>query len=211
MTTHLNSGIRGGLWEKKHSDAMGSAVFLFGWLVHRQTKEVHGSGLVWRGHPFTYEEISAGSGWPVATVRTWMRRLVEKRYIEVRYTCYKQMVIRIPKAKKFGAKQIHLFDRKSTGISAQPSRYCGLNRPIQGKKERLSDKEKEGGQKSSGRLPTPVIREICKERRLKMIETIKEAAAGGRQEDWAWARERINAILEEDWRYTPEVEKAAMA
>lgn len=25
---HLNSGIRGGLWEKKHSDAMGESVLL---------------------------------------------------------------------------------------------------------------------------------------------------------------------------------------
>jgi hypothetical protein len=35
----LNSGIRGGLWEKKHSDAMADAVWLFGWLVLRQTTE----------------------------------------------------------------------------------------------------------------------------------------------------------------------------
>ena len=73
--TDLNSGIRGALFEKKHSDAMGEAVFLFGWLVTRQTKP---NGLVYGGHHFTYPEISEESGWPVRTLQRWMARLQTK-------------------------------------------------------------------------------------------------------------------------------------
>ena len=60
----LNSGIRGGLWEKKHSDAMGESVFLFGWLILRQTTQRNGTGLVLRGKPLTYADITSDTRWP---------------------------------------------------------------------------------------------------------------------------------------------------
>jgi hypothetical protein len=104
----LNSGIRGGLWEKKHSDAMGLAVFLFGWLIHRQTTQRNGTGLVLRGKPLTYEDISADTGWPVRTLQRWMARLKREGYIEVQYSIYGRMVIRILNAKKFNPKQFDL-------------------------------------------------------------------------------------------------------
>lgn len=94
----FNSGVRGGLFEKKHSDAMGESVFLFGWLVTRQTKS---DGLVFGGHAFTYPEISEESGWPVRTLERWMARLRTGGYIRVKHTVYHRMIIRILNPKKF--------------------------------------------------------------------------------------------------------------
>jgi hypothetical protein len=105
---HLNSGIRGGLWEKKHSDAMGESVFLFGWLVLRQTTQRNGTGLVLRGKPLTYADITTDTGWPERTLQRWMARLQEAGYIEVSHSIYSRMVIRILNAKKFNPKQLDL-------------------------------------------------------------------------------------------------------
>lgn len=77
---HLNSGIRGGLWEDQHLQRMGPAVWLFGWLVHRQTRERHGVGLVLAGSPLTYEMISADTGMAVRTLKRWMARLASGGY-----------------------------------------------------------------------------------------------------------------------------------
>jgi hypothetical protein len=104
----LNSGIRGGLWEKKHSDAMGESVFLFGWLVLRQTTQRNGTGLVLRGKPLTYADITADTGWPERTLHRWMARLQQAAYIEVSHSVYSRMVIRILNAKKFNPKQLDL-------------------------------------------------------------------------------------------------------
>jgi hypothetical protein len=50
---------------------MGESIYLFGWLVTRQTKN---NGLVFGGHAFTYPEISEDAGWPVRTIERWMAR-----------------------------------------------------------------------------------------------------------------------------------------
>jgi hypothetical protein len=94
----FNSGVRGGLFEKKHSDAMGESVFLFGWLVTRQTKS---DGLVFGGHAFTYPEISEESGWPVRTLERWMARLRTGGYVRVKHTTYCRMIIWVLNPKKF--------------------------------------------------------------------------------------------------------------
>lgn len=99
----LNSGIRGGLWDQKHVRDMRKAVFLFGWLVHRQTVA---SGLVLRGKPITYGMIAEDTGWHRRTMQRWMTHLCTMGYIEVKYTYYKQMVIRVLHAKKFNPKQL---------------------------------------------------------------------------------------------------------
>ena len=96
--TTFKSGIRGGLFEKKHSDAMGESIFLFGWLVTRQTKS---DGLVFGGHAFTYPEISEESGWPVRTLERWMARLRAGGYVRVKHTTYCRMIISVLNQKKF--------------------------------------------------------------------------------------------------------------
>jgi hypothetical protein len=103
---HLNSGLRGGLWDGEHLRRMGPAVWLFGWLVHRQTRERDGVGLVLAGSALTYEMISQDTGMAVRTLKRWMARLVRAGYIHVRHTTHKRMVIQIAKAKKFGPQQL---------------------------------------------------------------------------------------------------------
>lgn len=102
----LNSGIRGGLWDDAHLERMGSAVWLFGWLVHRQTRERFGVGLVLGGSPLTYERIREDTGMPVRTLKRWMSRLARGGYIRVIHRAHKRMVIEIVKAKKFGPQQL---------------------------------------------------------------------------------------------------------
>ncbi len=103
---HLNSGIRGGLWEDGHLQRMGPAVWLFGWLVHRQTRERQGVGLVLGGSPLTYQMIRQDTGMAVRTLKRWMARLVGSGYVRVTHTAHKRMVIQISKAKKFGPQQL---------------------------------------------------------------------------------------------------------
>ncbi|MFZ0641357.1 MAG: hypothetical protein WA020_07240 [Candidatus Acidiferrales bacterium] len=116
---HLNSGIRGGLWEDEHLQRMGPAVWLFGWLVHRQTRERHGVGLVLAGSPLTYEMISQDTGMAVRTLKRWMARLVRCGYVRVKHTLYKRMIIQIAKAKKFGPQQLE-FPQQQLGFPQAP-------------------------------------------------------------------------------------------
>lgn len=102
----MNSGIRGGLWDEKHFRRMGSAIWLFGWLVHRQTTQLHGEGLVLRGKPIDYAMISADTGFSERTVRRWMAALISGGYVSVKHTCYKRLVIRVLNAKKFAPLQL---------------------------------------------------------------------------------------------------------
>lgn len=106
---NINSGVRSGLWDAKHAGAMGMSVFLFGWCVTRQTTQRHGEGLVLRGKPISYAQIAAETGFPESTLRKWMRKLVAAKYLDVKYTVYKLMVIRVLKAKKFPDAQRSLF------------------------------------------------------------------------------------------------------
>ena len=102
----LNSGIRGGLWHAKHYLAMGDAIWLFGWLVHRQTTQKNGEGLVLRGMLLTYDAIARDTGYNVRTLKRWMSWLRERGYVSVKHGCYSKMVVRVLKAKKFAAKQL---------------------------------------------------------------------------------------------------------
>lgn len=103
---HLNCGIRGGLWDETHLQRMGPAVWLYGWLIHRQTRERNGVGLVLGGSPLTYEIIQADTGFPRRTLQRWLAALRHEGYVRVRRTCHSRMVIEILKAKKFTPKQL---------------------------------------------------------------------------------------------------------
>lgn len=102
----LNSGIRGGLWDDVHLERMGPAVWLFGWLVHRQTRERFGVGLVLGGSSLTYEIIRQDTGMPIRTLKRWMSRLARGGYVRITHRAHKRMVIEIVKAKKFGPQQL---------------------------------------------------------------------------------------------------------
>jgi hypothetical protein len=129
----LNAGLRGGLFEAKHCARMGQAVWLYGWLVLRQTTEHGATGLVLGGHPITYREIEQETGFNRRTLERWMRALRRQGYIEtsaaVAAGAPTGISVRILKAKKFGAKQRQL-QFPSAGCAGlrpppQPSRAEG--------------------------------------------------------------------------------------
>jgi hypothetical protein len=102
---NLNIGVRHGLLDAKHTRAMGKSILLFAWLVSKQTKQ---TGLVLGGRALSYADIAADSGWVERTIRRWMKRLDELRYISVKYTVYRRMIIHVLNQKKFDPIQLQL-------------------------------------------------------------------------------------------------------
>ena len=97
---NYSTGLRGVLFEAQHYRRMGAAVWLYGWLVLRQTHQHGPVGWVLGGAPVTYSEIEEETGFPSRTLERWMRTLRRCGYIETQ-AVPGGMVIRITKAKKF--------------------------------------------------------------------------------------------------------------
>ena len=96
----FNTGLRGVLFEARHYQRMGSAIWLYGWLVLRQTHQHSGLGFVLGGSPVSYREIEEETGFNRRTLECWMRVLRRKGYIETS-TTPGGVIVRITKAKKF--------------------------------------------------------------------------------------------------------------
>lgn len=95
-----NTGLRGGLFEERHYQRMGAAIWLYGWLVLRQTNQ-HGSvGWVLGGKPVSYREVESETGFNCRTLERWMATLRRQGYIDTE-VAPGGVVIRINKAKKF--------------------------------------------------------------------------------------------------------------
>jgi hypothetical protein len=97
---NYNSGLRGTLFEATHYQRMGAAVWLFGWLVLRQTGKRGGLGLVLGGRPISYREIEEETNFPRKTIERWLRLLRVAGYIETKPAPL-GLVIHILKEKKF--------------------------------------------------------------------------------------------------------------
>jgi hypothetical protein len=97
---NFNAGLRGVLFEARHYERMGSALWLFGWLVLRQTHQSGSVGWVLGGAPVTYREIEEETGFNCRTLERWMQTLRRHGYIETE-AAQGGVVIRIAKAKKF--------------------------------------------------------------------------------------------------------------
>lgn len=97
---NYNAGLRGGLFEAQHYERMGQAIWLYGWLVLRQTRERDGIGFVLGGRPISYREIEEETGFARKTLERWMQNLRRSRYIETT-TAPGGIIVRIHKAKKF--------------------------------------------------------------------------------------------------------------
>ena len=104
-----NTGLRGVLFEARHYEKMGAALWLYGWLVLRQTHQSGGAGFVLGGSPISYREIEEETGFKRRTLECWMRVLRRGGYIETA-TSPGGVVVRITKAKKFPQRP-----QKSTG------------------------------------------------------------------------------------------------
>lgn len=83
---HYWVGLKGGLIDAKHYRKMGDAIWLFAWIVWRQTAVKDGEGIVNHGHAVTLERISQDTnGLPVRSIRRWMARLKREGYIRTEY------------------------------------------------------------------------------------------------------------------------------
>jgi hypothetical protein len=97
---NYSTGLRGVLFEARHYARMGAAVWLYGWLVLRETHESGSLGWVLGGKPVSYREIEEETGFNPRTLERWMRTLRRQGYIETEAAAG-GVVIRITKAKKF--------------------------------------------------------------------------------------------------------------
>ena len=116
----FNTGLRGGLFDARHYERMGSAVWLYGWLVLRQTHQ-HGTvGWVLGGSAISYREIEEETGFNCRTLERWMQALRAGGYIETE-AAPTGVIIRILKAKKFpqGARRFAEGLRKLAGSAPQ--------------------------------------------------------------------------------------------
>lgn len=96
----FNTGLRGVLFEAQHHERMGAAVWLYGWLVLRQTHQSGSVGWVLGGSPISYREIGEETGFNRRTLERWMSTLRRHGYIETE-AAPAGVVVRITKAKKF--------------------------------------------------------------------------------------------------------------
>lgn len=97
---NFNAGLRGVLFEARHFERMGAAIWLYGWLVLRQTHQADDIGWVLGGTPINYREIEEETGFNRRTLERWMRTLREHGYVITEATA-RGIIVRITKAKKF--------------------------------------------------------------------------------------------------------------
>jgi hypothetical protein len=96
---NYNTGLRGVLFDAGHYARMGAAVWLYGWLVLRQTHQTGTIGWVLGGAPIHYREIEEETGFNRRTLERWMKNLRRQKYIETTVVD-SGITIRILKAKK---------------------------------------------------------------------------------------------------------------
>jgi hypothetical protein len=96
----FSTGLRGVLFEARHYARMGSALWLYGWLVLRQTHQSGSIGWVLGGAPVRYREIEEETGFNRRTLERWLSTLRREGYIETS-AAQEGVRIRIMKAKKF--------------------------------------------------------------------------------------------------------------
>jgi hypothetical protein len=122
----LKIGIHSGLIDPKHYDKMGNAIWLFEWLVMRQTGR---HGLVLGGMPLTYETISermGGGSFNPRKVRLWLDRLRAEGYVIVTYLNYMMLRIQIVNQKKWTDEQ-HKIPFEPLTKNCQPYRQKSVN------------------------------------------------------------------------------------
>jgi hypothetical protein len=115
-----NAGLRGVLFEARHYQRMGAAIWLYGWLVLRQTHQQGDLGWVLGGAPISYREIEEETGFNVRTLERWMHSLRQHGYIQTQ-AASAGIIVRITKAKKFPQAGRKLADgiRRIAGGSTQ--------------------------------------------------------------------------------------------
>lgn len=126
-----NTGLRGVLFEARHYERMGAAVWLYGWFVLRQTHQKGEIGWVLGGSPISYREIEEETGFNRRTLERWMHMLRRHGYIETE-AVPAGVIVRITKAKKFPQAGRNSADpvRKAAGGAAQIRVANAANLPL---------------------------------------------------------------------------------
>jgi hypothetical protein len=96
---NYNTGLRGVLFDAEHYARMGAAVWLYGWLILRQTHQTGTIGWVLGGAPIHYREIEEETGFNRRTLERWMKMLRRQKYIETAVVD-SGIIVKILKAKK---------------------------------------------------------------------------------------------------------------
>jgi hypothetical protein len=97
---NYSTGVKGVLLDVHHFEKMGSALWLYSWLILRQTHQTGEIGWVLGGSPISYREIEEETGFNRRTLEGWFRKLRSGGYIETS-AAPSGVVVRITKAKKF--------------------------------------------------------------------------------------------------------------
>ncbi len=132
-----STGLRGVLFEERHYARMGAAIWLYGWLVLRQTHQSGEVGFVLGGAPVRYREIEDETGFNRRTLERWLSTLRKQGYIETTVV-ESRVSIRIMKAKKFpqGGRKYAEGVRNSAGWGTQ---NCGANTHQNQPREQLAE------------------------------------------------------------------------
>ena len=119
---NYNTGVRGVLLDAQHYEKMGSALWLYSWLVLRQTHQSGAIGWVLGGAPVSYREIEEETGFNRRTLESWFRKLRQGGYIETQ-AAPTGVIIRITKAKKF-AQTARKIAEGTRRFAEPPTRNC---------------------------------------------------------------------------------------
>ncbi|HVB35393.1 MAG TPA: hypothetical protein VNJ52_13615 [Patescibacteria group bacterium] len=128
----LPIGARAGLLDPKHVKAIGSARWLYDWILWRVTSEQEGVGRVLGGSPVRCEEIAADLGVGLRTIYRWMN-LLRGPYIRTRHVVVRGrhgLAIEVFKSKKFHPSQPSGTSRISTistVSTANPAKIGSVN------------------------------------------------------------------------------------
>ena len=146
----FNTGLRGVLFDAIHYERMGAALWLYGWLVLRQTRQQGSLGWVLGGAPVSYREIEEETGFNPRTLERWMKTLRRGGYVKTE-SAPGGLIIWITKAKKFpqGARKFAEAARKAAGGAprnrAAEERYLPSNPSVAA---RIGSSSVEGSQSS---------------------------------------------------------------
>src|SRR5277367_3916114 len=137
---NYNTGLRGVLFEERHYARMGAAIWLYGWLVLRQTHQTGSTGWVLGGAPVTYREIECETGFNRRTLERWMSLLRRNAYIATE-AAPGGVIVRILKAKKHlqGTRLGNPVDaQRARRVAGGGPQTCVAIRPETHKEERIA-------------------------------------------------------------------------
>jgi len=123
----FNTGLRGVLFDAIHYERMGAALWLYGWLVLRQTRQQGSLGWVLGGAPVSYREIEEETGFNSRTLERWMQILRRGGYVKT-VPAPGGVIICITKAKKFPQSARKFAEAARKGAEEAPRNRVGDDR-----------------------------------------------------------------------------------